>query len=155
MSRQNTRTILAVDSDQRTRTLLEITLNADGYRAYVVGDPNAAFELLELCPEIVLFDDVTFGPTVTDFVAHARATEPHPDLISMSTRKDTAVIARGLGVRASIVKPFDPTRLFELVTQCPRYTPNGTQIAPAVRAPLPSSAKQKRGNGRSTRHAGH
>lgn len=132
MNQPNSRTILAVDSDARTRTLLEITLTAEGYNTYVVGEPDAAFEILELFPDIVIFDDVTFGPTTSDFIAYARSLEPHPDMIFMTTRDDAAARARSLGIRISIVKPFDPTRLFRLVTQCPRFTPTGTQIAPAV-----------------------
>lgn len=149
MSHNSLRTILAVDSDQRTRTLLEITLNAEGYQAYVVGDPDEAFQVLELFPDIVLFDDVTFGPTVTDFIAHARSLEPHPDMIFMSTRTDAAVVARSLNVRISIVKPFDPTRLFRLITTCPRFTATGTQISPAVVVPpLPKPSKNRRISGR-------
>ncbi len=155
MRQTNSRTILAVDSDQRTRTLLEITLNAEGYQAYVVGDPDAAFDVLELFPDIVLFDDATFGPTVTDFIAHARSLEPHPDMIFMSARPDTAVVARKLGVRISIVKPFDPTRLFQLVTSCPRFTTTGTMISPAVQdeppntIPMPKTTNNRRISGRS------
>ena len=109
-----------------------ITLMAEGYNTFVVGDPDAAFEVLELFPDIVIFDDLTFGPTTSDFIAYARSLEPHPDMIYMTTHPDAATEARALGIRVSIVKPFDPTRLFRLVTQCPRFTPTGTQIAPAV-----------------------
>ncbi len=126
------RTILAVDSDPRTRTLLEITLNTEGYHANVVGDPDAAFAGLELFPDVVLFDDATFGPTVKDFIAHARSLEPHPDMIFMSTRLEAPVIARALGIRFYLMKPFDPTRLLRLVTVCPRFTAGGTQISHAV-----------------------
>src|SRR5262245_13201188 len=126
-------TILAVDQDPGTRILLEITLNAEGYQTSVVGDPDMAFEFLDQWyPAIILFDEETFGPTVVDFVAHAKAMEPRPDLILVSKRADAPAMARRLGIQRSLVKPFDPTRLFKLVTECPRFTAGGTQIVPAV-----------------------
>src|SRR5262249_10551216 len=110
-----------------------MTLNYEGYRAIVIGDPDQAFELLDLFPSILLFDDVTFGCTLPDFVASARSIEPHPEMIFMSTDQNVTAMARRLSVRSSIVKPFDPTRLFKLVTECPRFTASGTQIsAPSV-----------------------
>ena len=133
----DSRTILAVDQDPGTRILLEVTLNAEGYQTTVVGEPDTAFEMLNnWSPAIVLFDEDTFGPTAVDFVAHARALEPHPDLIMVSKRPDASLHARRLGVQRSLVKPFDPTRLFKLVTECPRFTAGGTQIVmPAVTKP--------------------
>lgn len=145
------RTILAVDQDPGTRILLEITLNAEGYQTTVVGDPDTAFDLLDQwLPAIVLFDEETFGPTVVDFVAHAKALDPRPDLILVSRRVEAAAMAHRLGIQRSLVKPFDPTRLFKIVTECPRFTAGGTQIIPAVasrRGPNPANARRPLGNG--------
>jgi DNA-binding response OmpR family regulator len=128
------RTILAVDQDPATQALLEITLNSGGYRTTVAGDSETAFDLLDhFYPAIVLFDEETMGPTLHDFVSYARSLEPTPYLILASKNANGPLVAQGLGIQNSLVKPFDPNRLFNLVTQLPQITAGGTQIAaPAV-----------------------
>ena len=135
----DSRAILAVDRDPATQALLEITLNSGGYRTTVASDSEQAFELLDhWYPAIVLFDEETMGPSLRDFVSYARSLEPAPYLILASKNANGPSTAQTLGVQNSLVKPFDPNRLFELVTQLPQVTASGTQIAaPAVRGNAP------------------
>lgn len=117
-----TATILIVDDEERNRKLLEVFMQAEGYRTISVGDGREAVALASReRPNLILLDMMMPGMDGFD-VARALKGEPtlrHIPLIIVSSLDDIASRRRVLSAGADEVlnKPVDRWQLSQHVSR--------------------------------------
>jgi CheY-like chemotaxis protein len=112
--------ILIVDDEDRVRSMLKRTLEAEGYSVAEASDGNQALALLE---------EETFGLVIADILMPVRdgieliillrRKMPAVKVIAMSGRSNDFFLeaARELGAVASLAKPFRPSDLLRSVEE--------------------------------------
>ena len=117
-----TATILIVDDEERNRKLLEVFMQAEGYRTISVGDGREAMALASReLPDLILLDVMMPGMDGFD-VARALKGEPalrRIPLIVVSSLDDIASRRRVLSAGADEVlnKPIDRWQLSQHVSR--------------------------------------
>ncbi|HYC43617.1 MAG TPA: response regulator [Noviherbaspirillum sp.] len=117
-----TATILIVDDEERNRKLLEVFMQAEGYRTISVGDGREAVALASReLPDLILLDMMMPGMDGFD-VARALKAEPslrHIPLVIVSSLDDIASRRRVLSAGADEVlnKPVDRWQLSQHVSR--------------------------------------
>ena len=111
-------TVLVVDDDPDIQLLLRIELAAEGYDVVTASDGLEAVELIPtLRPDVVLLD--VMMPGLDGWGVLERLEDPLPAVIVVSglaTDQDQHYLhAVELGALGFVSKPFDSTKLLELV----------------------------------------
>jgi CheY-like chemotaxis protein len=111
-----TATIVVVDDDPATLTLVERTLGARGYRVWTAGNAAEARRLLsELAGavDLVLTDIAMPGDLGTDLARQIGSTQGWVRVLLMSAYSRDDLLRQGLDVpdRHLLQKPFSPERL--------------------------------------------
>ncbi|OWW21588.1 response regulator [Noviherbaspirillum denitrificans] len=123
-------TILIVDDEERNRKLLEVFMQAEGYRTITVGEGSEAVVLAAReRPDLVLLDMMMPGMDGFE-VARTLKAEPelrHIPLIVVSSLDDIASRRRVLSAGADEVihKPVDRWQLSQLVTRLLKASSGG------------------------------
>jgi CheY-like chemotaxis protein len=116
-------TVLVVDDDLDVRRLLEACLTAEGLEVVTARDGRDALDRLTRChPSVILLDlmmPVMDGETFRRHQQRQPALKDIP-VVCLSAQHDAPAIARRLGVRECLVKPFDLDHVIASVRRhCP------------------------------------
>lgn len=117
-----TATILIVDDEERNRKLLEVFMQAEGYRTITVGDGREAVAIASReRPDLVLLDMMMPGMDGFDVARAVKgdASLRHIPLIVVSSLDDIASRRRVMSAGADevIQKPVDRWQLSQLVAR--------------------------------------
>jgi CheY-like chemotaxis protein len=115
-------TILVVDDDPVTLTLVERTLRAAGYRIWTAGHAEEARKVLaELAGavDLVLTDIAMPGGLGSDLALQIRSTQRWVKVIFMSSysRDHLATHGVALGQAHFLSKPFQPAQLLQAIRE--------------------------------------
>jgi CheY-like chemotaxis protein len=113
-------TILVVDDDPVTLTLIERTLRAEGYRVWTAGRASEARKLLaELAGavDLVLTDFAMPGGLGSELAAQIRSTQRWVRVIFMSSYSREHLSTHGVDVAEAqfLGKPFQPAQLIQAI----------------------------------------
>ena len=118
-----------VDDDQESRNLLSEVLGANGYRVEVVENGEALWEALKRDggKAIILFDLRMPGESGLDLLRKLQEKKIACDAILMTSFITGAEseLARELGVKALLEKPFRLSELLRVVSELARKNPIG------------------------------
>ena len=121
--------VLIVDDDAESRQLLSEVLEGNGYAVGAVGDGHAAREALRQDDGygIVIADLHMPKETGLDLLKHLHAQNSSHHLILMSSFISVTErqLARDLGARALLEKPFRLTELLDVVGELAQSRPIG------------------------------
>jgi CheY-like chemotaxis protein len=110
-------TILVVDDDEPTRTIMAEILEEEGYVAEVAADGVEGLQAVEaLAPDLVVTNitmPVMDGQALTE-VLHEQETETPVVMVSASSKGEQ--IAEQSGAAAFVEKPFEIDELVDTVT---------------------------------------
>ena len=129
--------ILVVDDEPSIREVVSLYLEKDGFDATVVGDGQAALDLLRSDPPDLLILDVMLpGVDGYEITRQVRASSEIP-IILLTARKDEIdrILGLELGADDYVVKPFSPRELVSRVKAVLRRTQQ-TPKAPGSELPL-------------------
>jgi len=120
------RGVLVVEDDPDLQWLLARTLTVRGNRVVGTSSAEGALELMAQWPvDLVLVDDTLPGMSGADLAL--RLAELHPDtpVVMMSSDEDVGGPCVGdlVGAVATIMKPFRPEALVELLRSFPKGEP--------------------------------
>ncbi|MEM8606822.1 MAG: response regulator [Myxococcota bacterium] len=123
-------TILVLDDDPSVRQLVEVMLRKDGYAVVAAADVQSALAQCEVqLPDLMVVDlmlPIDDGEKfLREFRLRWRDADTPVILLSASTARSE--IARSLGVKGTLGKPFFREDLLELVaSHLPAQTPAAT-----------------------------
>ena len=109
-----TRRVMIVDDDESVRSLLRLTLPAEGFEILEAPDGVAAIALLDReKPDLVLLDWHMPRASGADVLDAVKRRLPHVSVIVLTASAVHAerVRAETLGVDAFLTKPFSPLEL--------------------------------------------
>jgi DNA-binding response OmpR family regulator len=109
----NTATILLVEDDERTRKLVQVYLEREGYTVLVTGNGTDAVDIARRSlPALVLLDLMLPGMSGLE-VCRTLRTESNPLVIMLTARttEEDKVIGLDNGADDYIAKPFSPREL--------------------------------------------
>lgn len=111
------RRILIVDDDESVRSLLRLTLPADGYDIVEAADGQEAFAALDRALDLVLLDWRMPDRSGAEVLLELKASRPELAVIVLTGAHDerTRRFAASLGADAFLTKPFSPIELLEAV----------------------------------------
>ena len=121
--------ILVVDDEPSIREVVSLYLERSGFEPTVVGDGQAALDLIRTDPpELLILDVMLPGVDGYEVTRQVRATSSIP-VILLTARKDEIdrILGLELGADDYVVKPFSPRELVSRVKAVLRRT----QQAPA------------------------
>jgi DNA-binding NtrC family response regulator len=132
--------ILLIDDNDNERAIIRKMLESGGHQVREAsGGDDGVAQFRATAPALVLCDLMMPHKDGFDTIAEMQALAPAAKFIAMSGvwygPSDHAAMARTLGLRAVIEKPFNRTELLELVSRI--------QAQPAV-GPAGATAKRKR-----------
>ncbi len=114
--------ILVIDDDGQVRTLLRMILEREGHEVVEAPDGNVGIELYRKEPADVVITDI-FMPEKEglETIMDLRLEYPEVKLIAISggghlKPHEYLVMARKLGARLTLTKPFERDGLLEAVT---------------------------------------
>jgi len=142
--------VLVIDDDRAVRTIIQATLEHEGFEVLVVGDGRTGIEVTKSENFDLLIVDV-FMPGMDGFETirlvreHKPAlpivvmsgqsfrpgSDPAPDYLSMATK---------LGAVRSLRKPFRARELLAVIAECLERSGDGPKAAPAQAAISPTNA---------------
>jgi DNA-binding response OmpR family regulator len=114
--------VLIVDDDRVIQELLRVNLEIEGYDVEVASDGEEALDQFDAFrPQLVLLDIMMpklDGWQVARRLKESPAGRDVP-VVMLSARAQDSDVQRGndVGVAAYVTKPFDPTRLMDLVNE--------------------------------------
>jgi CheY-like chemotaxis protein len=117
--------ILVVDDDADTRTMMTIWLHCQGYDVHVAANGQEALEILRQHVPCAMVVDLHM-PVMDGAEFRHRQQQQRPEIanvpfILVSAGHDSEQVGRALGVTETIPKPFDSSRLLQaLATHCHR-----------------------------------
>ena len=114
--------VLVVDDDPDIRTMLELTLVAEGLEVVTAPHGAAALDLLTqpnaLCPDAIVLD--MRMPVMDGWQFAARYRElppPHVPIVVLTAAVDASKSAAQIGAQASVAKPFTIDDLLDALAQ--------------------------------------
>ena len=114
--------VLVIDDDQNILELIQAVLETEGHEAILLSSGEAAVQQVQATHPDVILLDIVMGPSHgMEVLAELRQAAPsvpvvrHPGAVSQVD--DMPTIARALGARDFIEKPFDAERLLDVVRQ--------------------------------------
>jgi DNA-binding response OmpR family regulator len=115
-------TILIIDDEEPLRRLLAATLTAAGYTVYQAADGRQGLDLFHAAPaDLVLTDLIMPGKEGLETIMQLRQLHPRLRIIAMSGgsahSKSYLDLARGLGARRLLAKPFTADELTSAITE--------------------------------------
>jgi CheY-like chemotaxis protein len=111
--------VLVVDDDRALRLALTAILSDAGHTVWQEGDGPAALRALEQHPlDVVLLDVGLPGMSGLDVLARARAIDPPPRVIIMTSDETPDTMLKAIRGQADryLVKPFAPAAITEIVS---------------------------------------
>lgn len=123
--------ILIIDDDDSVRESLRRTLHKEGYTIMEASEGGRGLKQLERQPvDLVLLDMFMPDKDGLETIMALRRTHPGMKIIAMSGggfkgRVDVLDVAKKLGVRRTLAKPFTREELIEAVEQ----VVNGSQLS--------------------------
>lgn len=112
------RRILIVDDDESVRSLLRLTLPAEGHEVVEARDGDHALELVSASvPDLVLLDWRMPGRPGADILSELKARYPAVQVVVLTAElaNEQRELAESLGADAFLTKPFSPLQLLEIV----------------------------------------
>lgn len=115
--------ILIIDDDSHLRDSLRRTLRKGGYDVIEAADGGEGLKKMkERAPDVVLLDIFMPGKEGLETISDLRRANPSAHVIAMSGGGqrgglDVLRVARMLGARRSLTKPFSPEQLLEAVRE--------------------------------------
>ena len=136
-------TVLVVEDEARTRSLVSRRLQAAGYRVVESGSAEDALAAYPVAtPDLVLIDIVLPGKSGLDLIDELQKQFPEARVVAMSGALDADVPtllrqSRERGAVLALAKPFTTERLLDVVDQALRAPaePATTRIEKHVPAP--------------------
>lgn len=127
-----TGTVLLVDDDQETRSVLRRRLSLAGY-AVVEAPPEQALQRFRAAPtDVVITDVILPGTSGAELIARLRSKSPTTGIVAISgapERLSTANLRPGSGARLrTLAKPFTTARLLDALGDV--RSPNPPAAAP-------------------------
>ena len=110
--------ILVADDDDSVRSLLRLTLPAEGVEVVEARDGEEALELISAhAPDLLLLDWNMPGRPGADVLAEVRRSHPTLPVIVLTADQagSTHELAGALGADTFLTKPFSPLELLEAV----------------------------------------
>jgi two-component system phosphate regulon response regulator PhoB len=110
--------VLIVEDDEVVRTLLRLTLPAEGYDVVEATDGEHALEVLEQAmPALVLLDWRMPGRSGREVLQEIKRREPETPVIVLSAQEPIRTEEEALAVGANVffAKPFSPLQLLAAV----------------------------------------
>ena len=123
--------ILIIDNDDSVRESLRRTLHKEGYTIMEASEGRRGLKQLERQPvDVILLDMFMPDKDGLETIMALRRTHPGMKIIAMSGggfkgRVDVLDVAKKLGVRRTLAKPFTREELIEAVEQ----VVNGSQLS--------------------------
>ena len=123
--------ILIIDDDDSVRESLRRTLHKEGYTIMEASEGRRGLKQLERQPvDVILLDMFMPDKDGLETIMALRRTHPGMKIIAMSGggfkgRVDVLDVAKKLGVRRTLAKPFTREELIEAVEQ----VVNGSQLS--------------------------
>ena len=123
--------ILIIDDDDSVRESLRRTLHKEGYTIMEASEGRRGLKQLECQPvDVILLDMFMPDKDGLETIMALRRTHPGMKIIAMSGggfkgRVDVLDVAKKLGVRRTLAKPFTREELIEAVEQ----VVNGSQLS--------------------------
>ena len=123
--------ILIIDGDDSVRESLRRTLHKEGYTIMEASEGRRGLKQLERQPvDVILLDMFMPDKDGLETIMALRRTHPGMKIIAMSGggfkgRVDVLDVAKKLGVRRTLAKPFTREELIEAVEQ----VVNGSQLS--------------------------
>ena len=112
------RRILIVDDDEAVRSLLRLTLPAEGHDVVEARDGDHALELVSAgVPDLVLLDWRMPGRPGAEILRELKGRYPAVPVVVVTVEpaKEQRDLAESLGADAFLTKPFSPLQLLETV----------------------------------------
>ncbi len=112
--------ILIVDDDPGMRTMLQTVLEYEGYRVEVARNGQEALEwLTQFKPSLILLDLMMPVMDGWQFLEEIQKDmlQPILPIVVLSASRELARVAKCLGVKAFLPKPFDLEKLLQFVRQ--------------------------------------
>lgn len=115
--------VLIVDDHEDLRTMLQVWLQAEGYEVDVAPDGLTALELLQRNPVDLVVTDLCMPETDgIEMIVELKKRFAHIPIIAMSGWTSTGSVdylqvAREIGARKTLKKPFEPVELSKLVRE--------------------------------------
>lgn len=111
--------VLVVEDDADTRTLLVAALSEEGYDPIPALDGRHALRsALATGPSVIVLDlmlpEADGAEFVREYQAHERSAE-HTPIVVVSARHDAAEVAKRIGARDCIKKPFEVSNLIKRI----------------------------------------
>lgn len=132
--------ILIVDDDPDIRDVLRITLEAEGYEVFEVGDGGQVLSTVKkFSPQLILLDFVMpgmNGPEVSSLLKKDILLR-HIPIIMLTGKGELNDKVRGInaGVDDYLVKPFEPKELLARVKMIMRRTKSALDANPLTKLP--------------------
>lgn len=109
---EGVRKILLVDDDHQLRSLLRLTLPAEGFEVIEAGDGAQAVELVEReRPDLVILDWQLPVRSGAEVLAELVARPDRPQVVVLTALGE----ADAAGADALLLKPFSPVELLDLI----------------------------------------
>jgi two-component system, OmpR family, alkaline phosphatase synthesis response regulator PhoP len=114
--------VLVIDDDPHILELIQIILESEGHEAVLLSSGEGATDRARAeRPDLILLDIVMRAHHGMEVLAELRAATPDVPVVLLSGAvhqvEDMPDIARALGARDFIEKPFDAQRLIDVVNQ--------------------------------------
>jgi CheY-like chemotaxis protein len=115
----NRRRVFIADDDDAILDALQLILSDRGYRVTCSTDGREIFKQLANPPDVFLLDIWMSGVDGTDICLALKSDEETKNIpvILVSAHQDIAQIAQEAGADAYLVKPFEMSKLLELLQQ--------------------------------------
>ena len=113
--------ILVVDDDDLIRELIYEILEPSGYQIFLADNGNKALEILDREPiDLIITDIIMPDKEGIETIIEIKKKLPQAKIIAMSgggqlDANSYLSIAKKLGVKATITKPFDPVQLLQTI----------------------------------------
>ena len=112
------RRIVVADDDGSVRSLLRLTLPADGVEVVEARDGEEALDLIgDRLPDLLLLDWRMPGRSGADVLEHVKRVHPELPVIVLTAdaKGPSRALAELLGADTFLTKPFSPLELLETV----------------------------------------
>ena len=122
--------VLVVEDDEDTRKMLVSAIAEEGFEAIPALDgPHALRTALAVEPSAIVLDLMLPGRDGAEFAReYHEQSHRDPPIVVVSARHDAEVVAKRIGARAVLPKPFDIDQLVALLRTSMRQGPMRAQL---------------------------
>jgi CheY-like chemotaxis protein len=117
------KTILVIDDDDQFRTMVVEMLERKDFKVYAASDGDEGLKIWkELNPDLVVTDIIMPNKEGIETILELKRRNKNVKIIAISgggrtNAKDNLRSAQLLGATATLAKPFESSKLIDLVTQ--------------------------------------